>query len=94
MEERIKSKEEENERLKVDLEHLKLLNQIADTAKSSNAMVENIEGQISAVKSDMSELREGIEKLESIIEEQGMQVKWGRNAMGLDITNLMSHLGF
>ena len=93
LEERMKSKEEENEGLKTELERLKL-SQIADSAKSSNAMVVSMEGQISAVKAEMSELRERIEELESIIEEQGMQVKRSRNAMGLDITNLMRHLGF
>ena len=93
LEERMKSKEEENERLKIELERLKL-SQTTDTATSSSAMVESMEGQISVFKAEMSELRERIEELKSIIEEQSMQVKRGRNAMGLDITNLMSHLGF
>ena len=92
LEERMKSKEEENERLKIELENLKL-NQTADTATSSNTMIVSMEGQISAFKAEMSELLERIEELKSIIEEQSMQVKRGRNAMGLDITNLMSHLG-
>ena len=51
-----------------------------------------MEGQIFAFKAEMSELQERIGELESIIEEQGMQVRRGRNAMGLDIAHLMCQL--
>ena len=56
----MKSKEEENEKLKIELEHLKL-NRTADTATSSN--IESMEGQIFAFKAEMSELQERIGEL-------------------------------
>ena len=94
LEESLKSKEEENERLKYELEHLKLIHQKTDNAESNNEILASMENRISAFEAEMSELRGRIEELESIIEEQGMQVKRGRNAVGLDIAHLMSQLNF
>ena len=40
----------------------------------------------------MTDLRRRIEELESIIEEQGMQVKRGTNEVGMEVVDLMSQL--
>ena len=90
LEESIKTKEEENRRLKKELDSLKQ-NQTTDSGLIGSIII-STEGRISAFESEMRELRGRIEELESLIEEQGMQVRRGRNAVRLGVVNLMSQL--
>ena len=90
LEESIKSKEEENMRMKNKLDSLK-----NHTITDSAINLENIrttESRISACETEMTKLKQRMEDLESIIDEQGMQVKRGRNVMGLRMMSLMSEL--
>ena len=57
LEENIKSKEEENKKLKNELDSLKQ-SQATDAATNLNIIIANIESQISAFESEMSKLRE------------------------------------
>ena len=87
LEENIKIKEEENKKLKSELDTLKQTDK-----KVNENLIASTESRISACEAEVSELRGRINKLESIIEEQDMQVKRGRNAMGIGVVNLMGQL--
>lgn len=60
LEESIKSKEEENKRLKYELDSLKQ-SQATDAATNLNMIIANIESRISAFESEMNKLRGRIE---------------------------------
>ena len=76
LEENIKLKEQENEELKAELNSLKRV----DGAKSIEQL-ESTVSRISACEADVSELREKVKKLQSIIEEQSMLIKRGKSTM-------------
>ena len=82
LEDSVKTKEEENKKLKNELRCIK---QSQTTMNESIIMI--TESRVSGCEAEIDELRGRVEELESIIEEQGMQVKRGRNAMGLGLVN-------
>ena len=86
LEENIKLKEQENEDLKAELNILKRV----DGAKSIEQL-ESTVNRIAACETDVSELREKVKKLESIIDEQNMLIKRGRSTMKQGLMTL-SHL--
>ena len=92
LEESMKTKVEENEKLKNELDSLKQ-NQTTDTAVNAQ-LITNAESRISACEAEMCKLRGKIEELESTIEMQGMRVKRGRHEMDMEMVNLMGQLSW
>ena len=82
-------KVKENRRLRRKLESLN--SQIVDDVSLSK-YIEATEKRISAYEAEMTELKERLSELESVIEEQGMQIKCGKSAMGMGMVNLMGRL--
>ena len=76
LEENIKVKEQENWELKAELNSLTRV----DGAKSIEQL-ENTVSRIAACEADVSELREKVKELQSIIEEQSMLIKRGKSTM-------------
>ena len=87
LEENVTTKEEENRKLKSELDSLKQ-NKTTDTAMNEN-LIASTESRISACENEMTDLRRRIEELESIIEEQSMQVKRGTCELGTGVVNIL-----
>ena len=87
LEENVTTKEEENRKLKSELHSLKQ-NKTTDTAVNEG-LIASTESRISACENEMTDLRQRIEELESIIEEQGMQVKRGTCEVGTGVVNIL-----
>ena len=83
LEEQLKSKSEESEKLKEELRDLKSKTQ-EETDLSSVASQ-----RISACEAEMTKLKERIEALESTIEYQGMGVKRGRSVMEIKMNEFI-----
>ena len=89
LEERLKSSDDEIEQLKKELGNLRS-STIDSTVNLSK--IEAAQCRISICEEEMSKLTARLEELELIIEEQGMQVRRGRNTMSLGMMNLVGRL--
>ena len=58
----------------------------------NESLIASTESQISACENEMTDLRQRMEELESIIKEQGMQVKHGRNEVGMGVVNILGQV--
>ena len=66
-------------------------NKTTDTFMNES-LIASTESQISACENEMTDLRQRMEELESIIKEQGMQVKHGRNEVGMGVVNILGQV--
>ena len=58
----------------------------------NESLIASTESQISACENEMTDLQQRMEELESIIKEQGMQVKHGRNEVGMGVVNILGQV--
>ena len=58
----------------------------------NESLIASTESQISACENEMTDLRQRMEELESIIKEQGMKVKHGRNEVGMGVVNILGQV--
>ena len=89
LEKRLKTNLEESEKLKDELETLKSQNQEAATIHND---VSSIQGRLTACESEITNLKTRMNELDNTIEEQGMQVKRGKNNVLTNTRELFAQL--
>ena len=88
LEENMKIMEEENKKLKDELDSLKQ-NKTTEPDTAMNEKIASTKSRISACVNEMTDLQQRIQELKSIIEEQGMQIK---REVETGVVNILGHV--
>ena len=92
LEERLKTRTEENERLRAQLEVMTSQGGQDDSSSDSGSDKANLEARMQSCESEIAELRERIDSLKHVIEQQRMRVKQGKTIGSIEMKKLTTQM--